>query len=79
MSEPLSEPLSEPPVEPMGEWPFDLWLRTAVRGFALSPTEFWNMSVRDWLALLAGNAQQSLARADLSTLINTYPDETQND
>jgi len=59
------------------EWPFDLWLKTAVRGFALSPTEFWTMSVRDWLALLASNGEQGLARADLSILMNTYPDDDQ--
>ena len=57
------------------EWPFDVWLKTAVRGFGLSPSQFWQMSVRDWLALLAGNAEQGLARADLSTLMDTYPDK----
>ncbi|PHQ60443.1 MAG: hypothetical protein COC03_02250 [Robiginitomaculum sp.] len=59
------------------EWPFDLWLKTAVRGFGLSPAEFWAMSVRDWLALLVRNGEQGLARTGLSTLMNTYPDENQ--
>ncbi len=61
--------------ETLAEWPFDLWLKTAVRSFGLNPAAFWGMSVRDWLALLAGNAEQGLARADLGTLMNTYPDE----
>ncbi len=64
---------------PMQEWPFDLWLKTAVRSFGLSPTAFWNMSVRDWLALLAGNGAHGLARSDLARLMNTYPDEDIHD
>lgn len=59
----------------MNEWPFDLWLKTAVRGFGLSPNEFWQMSVCDWLVLLAGNTEQSFSRTELATLMNTYPDE----
>ena len=59
------------------EWPFDVWLKTAVRGFGLSPSQFWQMSVRDWLALLASHTEQGLAREDLSTLMNTYPDKDQ--
>ncbi len=61
--------------EPLTEWPFDLWLKTAVRGFGLSPTDFWQMSMRDWLALLAGTSQQGLLRTDLDTLMDTYPDK----
>jgi len=60
--------------ESMSEWPFDLWLKTAVRGFGLSPAAFWAMSVRDWLSLLASNSEQGLARTELSSLMNIYPD-----
>jgi Phage tail assembly chaperone protein, TAC len=63
--------------EEKSEWPFDLWLKTAVRGFGLSPTEFWSMSVRDWLNLLASSKAHGLARNDLSNLMNTYPDNVQ--
>ena len=71
--------MSEPLNKPLREWPFDLWLKTAVRGFGLSPCAFWNMSVRDWLTLLASNEVQGLARAELCTLMNTYPDEKLHD
>lgn len=60
--------------EDSSDWPFDLWLKTAVRGFSLSPTEFWAMSVRDWLALIASHSEQGLARTELSVLMNIYPD-----
>jgi len=60
--------------EDRAEWPFDLWLKAAVRGFGLSPTEFWAMSVRDWLALLASGSEQGLARTELSRLMDIYPD-----
>ena len=63
--------------EPIQEWPFDLWLKIAVRNFGLTPAAFWSMSVRDWLALLAGHNEQGLARSDLGNLMNTYPDEDQ--
>ncbi len=55
-------------------WPFDLWLKTAVRGFGLSPIEFWAMSVRDWLSLLSNQTEQGLGRTEFSKLMGTYPD-----
>jgi len=57
------------------EWPFDMWLKTAVRSFGLSPGEFWQMSVRDWLALIAGASEHGIARETFNELMNTYPDE----
>jgi len=60
---------------PMHEWPFDMWLKTAVRGFGLSPREFWQMSVCDWLALIAGAGEHGMGREELGTLMNIYPDE----
>jgi len=71
--------VSERPGKPMQAWPFDFWLKTAVRGFGLTPADFWDMSVRDWLALLSGEGAQGLARTDLSILMNTYPDEVSYD
>jgi len=65
--------------EPIQEWPFDLWLKTAVRSFGMTPDAFWEMSVRDWLALLAGDAEQGLGRIDLGNLMNIYPDENKSE
>ncbi len=62
----------------MSEWPFDLWLKYAVKVLGLSPSEFWDMSVRDWLALTAVSSQ-GLPRGDFETLMQTYPDEKTND
>lgn len=61
--------------EPLAEWPFDLWLKTAVRSFGLTPAAFWDMSMRDWLALMAGQTEHGFARPDLSDLMKHYPDE----
>ncbi len=61
------------------DWPFEDWLRLAVRGFRLSPAEFWDLSLRDWLSLTQIDAPDALSRDDLAALIQSYPDESQDE
>ncbi|PHS40233.1 MAG: hypothetical protein COA91_04450 [Robiginitomaculum sp.] len=63
----------------MNQWPFDMWLKTAVRGFGLSPAEFWQMSVRDWLVLISGTGKPGIAHDKFDDLMNTYPDEVKDE
>lgn len=56
-------------------WPFADWQAVAVRRFQLSPTEFWAMPVREWLALLKGAKPSGFERSNLDNLMLTYPDE----
>jgi len=43
--------------------------------FRLTPKTFWNMSLAEWRALLAGKApRRGLARPDLEVLMQRYPD-----
>ena len=63
----------------MQKWPFDIWLKTAVRGFGLSPTEFWQMPVRDWLVLISGANDRGIARDKFDDLMNIYPDEVKDE
>lgn len=60
------------------EWPFLAWLNLAVRVFGLTPTEFWNLSVLDWLTLLSyaegRMISQPMNRHKLSDLISNFPD-----
>jgi len=59
----------------MSDWPFDLWLKYAVKALHLSPAEFWDMSVRDWLGLTAGQSTQGQTREKMDELMKHYPDE----
>ena len=56
------------------KWPFDVWLRIAVKRFGLAPTEFWAMPLREWLVLMKATQPASLDRKRLDALIQTYPD-----
>lgn len=58
----------------MTEWPFDIWLRAAVTNFGIPPSEFWVMSLHDWL-VLTGDHPPALSRASLEQLMEIYPDE----
>lgn len=55
-------------------WPFDAWHRLAVCHLHLSPSEFWNMPLADWLALIASGAP-SLDKETLNQMMKDYPDE----
>ena len=56
-------------------WPFDAWLRLAVRGFRLTPAAFWSMSVRDWLTLTRAESVPAMGADELSALSLQFPDE----
>jgi len=61
-------------------WPFTEWLDLAVRHYGLSPSEFWQMSVKDWLSLLdyglnKAGAARPLQSHDLQNLMQAYPDQ----
>ncbi len=58
----------------MTEWPFDLWLGYAVRGLGLSPSAFWDMSIRDWMVLMAHTKHQGVSRQSLQELMQEFPD-----
>lgn len=55
-------------------WPFETWQQIAIRRFHLSPSEFWAMPLRDWLALLNGLKRHGIDRAGLNDLLKIYPD-----
>lgn len=59
----------------MDEWPFDLWLKYAVKALGLSPSEFWTMSVSDWLCLSAHDGGRVLTRQHLEHLMQIFPDK----
>ena len=56
-------------------WPFETWLRLGIRGFRLSPDDFWEMSLRDWLTLTRTDRTPCLSAQDLDALIIQFPDE----
>ncbi len=60
-------------------WPFEAWLRLAVKGFRLSPDEFWEMSLRDWLTLTRTEQTPCLNAQDLEALLIQFPDEVKHD
>lgn len=59
-------------------WPFEVWLRLAVRGFRLTPQQFWDMSLRDWLALTRSETVPTMSADELSELQIRFPDETKD-
>lgn len=60
-------------------WPFEAWLRLAVRGFRLSPQQFWDMSLRDWLILTRSETVPTMSADELSQLHKRFPDEAKNE
>lgn len=57
----------------MTDWPFDDWLRLAVHVLRLSPDQFWDMSVHDWMRLSASE-RAAPSREDLTALCAQFPD-----
>ena len=55
-------------------WPFRDWHTAAVRGLRLSPSEFWDMPLADWLALIAPT-HTPLRGEELRALMENHPDE----
>jgi len=58
----------------MSSFPFDNWLRLAVTVMHISPSDFWAMSVREWLTLCT-ISNPPLGRDDLSKLSEKFPDK----
>lgn len=56
------------------DWPFDDWLRIAVKVLRISPGEFWAMSLRDWITLTR-DSQAKITRSDLTVLMRDFPDD----
>ena len=65
-------------MEKSPEWPFSTWLDLAVRVFGLTPKEFWELTLLDWLMLLSQTESRMTARPmnrhKLSDLISSFPD-----
>lgn len=62
----------------MSAWPFDLWMKYAVRALGLSPEQFWSVTIADWLCLMPKSAS-GMTRGALTNLMGLYPDEKNND
>ena len=60
------------------KWPFEAWLRLAVRGFRLNPQQFWDMSLSDWRALMRSESVPVMNVEELSELQNRFPDEAKD-
>ncbi len=58
----------------MNDFPFDAWLRLSVTVLRISPSEFWAMSICDWLTLFS-QEPTGIARAGLTDLMARYPDK----
>lgn len=59
----------------MSEWPFEVWLKYAVNVLGLPPSEFWKLSVCDWLSLSMKTADQGIDRTHLEGLMQSFPDK----
>ncbi|WP_409433487.1 phage tail assembly chaperone [Litorimonas sp. RW-G-Af-16] len=57
------------------DWPFEAWLRFAVRQMNMPPNVFWGTSVHDWFTILNTSMSPNLNRAELDILCQKFPDE----
>lgn len=54
------------------------WLAFGVMRLGLSPSEFWALSLPEWLALVrsvSGAEATPISRADLTALMARFPDQ----
>lgn len=51
------------------------WLRYAVGDLRLTPREFWDLSLREWLMLTQGPVERRMERRDLEQLMLQFPDD----
>lgn len=56
----------------MSAWSAPLRLALSL---GLAPEAFWRLSLKEWRALMEAPPAPVLTRADLSALIDRYPDE----
>lgn len=54
--------------------PWDAMLRRAAIEFAVPPTAFWRLSLKEWRALAGAPAAPALARPELAALMARFPD-----
>lgn len=55
--------------------PFDDWLRFAVLRLALPPSDFWRLSLKEWLVLTQSASAPPLRRDGLLALLKSHPDK----
>lgn len=55
--------------------PFDEWLRASQLRHAISPRDFWRLSLREWLVLTRPDLAP-LTRSKLENLLTRWPDNT---
>lgn len=55
-------------------WPFDAWFKLAITGWGISSADFWNMTVRDFLAALGTAPSVAMTRENLRALSRAFPD-----
>lgn len=60
----------------MNAIPFDDWLRFAVLRLAIPPSDFWHLSLKEWLVLTQSASSPPLRRDELRTLLKSHPDKT---
>ena len=53
-------------------WPYEAWLKIAVTQLAISPSEFWQMSLTDWFAITKTSAPKEMRKSDLIKLEQDY-------
>ncbi|MBL4871003.1 MAG: phage tail assembly chaperone [Robiginitomaculum sp.] len=63
----------------MDKWPFDLWLNFAIRRLNLTPSEFWSLSICDWMVLSAPIKSKAINQEDLQKLMQKFPDRKQDE
>lgn len=63
----------------MDEWPFDTWLKYAVKVLHLTPSEFWSLSICDWLTLSVEQNGGVMKRTQLENLMQIFPDKDEHD
>lgn len=61
------------------DWPFENWLRLAVFQMKLTPKEFWDMDLKDWLVLCRPMKITRFTRQNLEDLLKQFPDEEGRD
>ncbi len=64
---------------PQEDWPLEAWFRLAVLHLHISPHDFWDMSVRDWLWLCRRSQKTQFSQQDFDDLFSQFPDEEVTD
>ena len=57
------------------DWPFEAWLKIAVMQLGLSPSEFWQISLIDWLAITRPHRRAVMTKETLLKMEQDYADK----